>query len=132
MEHNANCGTIEKIRGNSKFADVTFNLNKNCQENSSQSNKHNVVPYTIRKHSQFAELSVVTPEQSKFFRPVDRTILSMITEGDPDLTTYLKELLRTNKPEQQKSTSGFQHLKILVKMKITTQFRHEYSENLLN
>ena len=31
----------------------------------------------------------------------------MISEGDPDLTTYLGELLRTNKPEQQSNTFWF-------------------------
>ena len=57
-------------------------------------------PYSIKKNTQIAELSVVTPEQSKFIRPVDTAILSMIPEGDPDLTTYVNELLRTKKPEQ--------------------------------
>ena len=35
---------------------------------------------------------------------MDTAILSMIPEGDPDLTTYLGELLRTNKPEQRINT----------------------------
>ena len=64
-------------------------------------------PYTINKNTQIAEFSVVTPEQSKFIKPVDRAILSMIPEGDPDLITYLTELLRTNKPDQQTSTFWF-------------------------
>ena len=34
-------------------------------------------------------------------------ILSMIHEGDPDLITYLSELLRTNKPDQQNITFWF-------------------------
>ena len=34
-------------------------------------------------------------------------ILSMIPEGDPDLITYLTELLRTNKPDQQTNISWF-------------------------
>ena len=34
-------------------------------------------------------------------------ILSMIPRGDPDLTAYLNELLRTNKPEQQHNTFWF-------------------------
>ena len=34
-------------------------------------------------------------------------ILSMIHESDPDLITYLTELLRTNKPDQQANTSWF-------------------------
>ena len=50
---------------------------------------------------------MVTPEQSKHIKPVDVAILSMIPEGDPDLTAYLNELLRTNKPEQQDSTFWF-------------------------
>ena len=57
-------------------------------------------PYTINKNTKIAEFSVVAPEQSKFTKPVDMAILNMIPEGDPDLVTYLTELLRTNKPYQ--------------------------------
>ena len=64
-------------------------------------------PYTINKNTQIAEFSVVTPEQSKFIKPVDMAVLSMIPEGDPDLTTYITELLRTNKPGQQTNTFCF-------------------------
>ena len=64
-------------------------------------------PYTINKNTQIAEFSVVTPEQSKFIKPVDMAILSMIPEGDPDRDTYLTELLRPNKPEQQNNTFWF-------------------------
>ena len=64
-------------------------------------------PYTINKNTQIAEFSVVTPEQSQFIKPVDTVILSMIPEGDPDLFTYLTELLRTNKPDQQNDTFWF-------------------------
>ena len=64
-------------------------------------------PYTINKNTQIAEFSVVTPEQSKFIKPVDTAILSMIPEGDLDLVTYLTELLRTNKPDQQNNTFWF-------------------------
>ena len=61
-------------------------------------------PYTINKNTQIAAFSVVTPEQSKFIRPVDTAILYMIPECDPDLTTYLTKSLRTNKPDQQNNT----------------------------
>ena len=64
-------------------------------------------PYTINKNTQIAEFSVLTPEQSKFIKPVDMAILSMIPEGDPDLVTYLTELLRTNKPNQQNNAFWF-------------------------
>ena len=64
-------------------------------------------PYTINKNTQIVEFSVVTPEQSKFIKPVDMAILSMIPEGYSDLTTYLTELLRTNKPDQQNNTFWF-------------------------
>ena len=64
-------------------------------------------PYLIKKQTQIAEISVVTPEQSKHIKPVDMAILSMIPQGDPDLTAYLNELLRTNKPEQEDSTFWF-------------------------
>ena len=64
-------------------------------------------PYLIKKHTQIAEFSVVTPEQSKHIKPVDMAILSMITQDDPDLTAYINELLRTSKPEQQDNTFWF-------------------------
>ena len=64
-------------------------------------------PYTINKNTQIADFSVVIPEQSKFIKPVDTAILSMIPEGDPDLITYLTELLRTNEPDQRNNTSWF-------------------------
>ena len=64
-------------------------------------------PYLIKKNTQIAKFSVATPEQSKFIRPVHTAILSMIPEGDPKLTTYLSELLRTNKPGQQSITFWF-------------------------
>ena len=61
-------------------------------------------PYLIKKHTQIAEFSIVTTEQSKHNKPVDMAILSMIPQGEPDLTAYLYELLRTSKPEQQNNT----------------------------
>ena len=50
---------------------------------------------------------MVTSEQSKHIKPVDMAIFSMIPQGDPDLTAYLNELLRTNNPEQQDNTFRF-------------------------
>ena len=64
-------------------------------------------PYLIKKHTQIAEFSVVTPEQSKHIKPVDMAILSMIPQDDPDMTAYLNELLRTNKSEKQDNTFWF-------------------------
>ena len=64
-------------------------------------------PYLIKKHTQIAEFSVVTPEQSKHIKPVDMAILIMIPQDDPDMTAYLNELLRTNKSEQQDNTFWF-------------------------
>ena len=63
--------------------------------------------YLIKKHTQIAEFSVVTPEQSKHIKPVDMAILSMIPQDDPDLTAYLNELLRTSKSEHQDNTCWF-------------------------
>ena len=52
-------------------------------------------PYTTNK-IKIAEFAVVTPEQSKFVKPMATVIPGMIPEGDPDLITYLTEPLRTN------------------------------------
>ena len=59
--------------------------------------------YLINRHTQIAEFSEVTPEQSKHIKPVVMAIRSMIPQSDLDLTAYL----RTNKPEQQKNTFWF-------------------------
>ena len=64
-------------------------------------------PHLIKKHTDIAEFSVVTPEQSKHIKPVDMAILRMIPQDDPDLIAYLNELPRTNKPEQQDNTFWF-------------------------
>ena len=64
-------------------------------------------PYLFEKQTQIVEFSVVTPEQSKHIKPVDMAILSMIPQGDPDLTAYLNELPRMNKPAQQNNTFWF-------------------------
>ena len=64
-------------------------------------------PYLIEKHTRIAEFSVVTPEQSKHVKPVDMAIFSVIPHSDLDLTVYLNELLRTNKPDQRNNTFWF-------------------------
>ena len=61
-------------------------------------------PRLIKKNTRIAEFSVVTPEQSKHFKPVYMAILSMIPQGDPVLTAHLNELLRMNKLEQQNNS----------------------------
>ena len=64
-------------------------------------------PHKINKHTQIADFSVVTPEQPKIFKPVDTAILSRIPQGDQDVITYLIELLRMNKLDQQNKTFWF-------------------------
>ena len=64
-------------------------------------------PYLIKRNTQIAEVSVVTPEQAQLIKQVFMVILSLILEGDPDLTAYLNELLRTNQPEQQSDRFWF-------------------------
>ena len=64
-------------------------------------------PNWINKNTQIADFSVATPEQSEFIQPVDTAILIMIPEGGLDLTTYLTELLRRNKPDQQNNNFWF-------------------------
>ena len=64
-------------------------------------------PYAITKNKQIAEFYIVTLDQSKFIKPVDTAILSMIPECDPKPSTYLTELFGTNKPDQQNNTFRF-------------------------
>ena len=64
-------------------------------------------PYLVKNNTQIAEFCVFTPEQSKHIKPVDMAILSLIPQGDPDLTAYLNEFLKTNNPGQQDNTFRF-------------------------
>ena len=63
--------------------------------------------YLIKRNTQIAECSVVTPEKSKHIKPVDMEILSIIPQSIPDLTAYLNELLKTIEPEQPNDTFLF-------------------------
>ena len=81
-------------------------------------------PHTINKNRQIADFSVVTLEQSKFNKPVDTAFLSMIPEGDPDLTTYLTELRRTTRSAEQNILVSNTR-KIVSISTIIPQFRHE-------
>ena len=89
-------------------------------------------PYTINKNAQIAEFSVLTPEQSKFNKPVDKAILSMNPEGDPDLVNYLTELLRTNKSDQQNNTFWFPTRENPGNTEDHTPIKHESSQNSVN
>ena len=87
-------------------------------------------PYLIKQQTQIAQFSVVTPEQSNHIKPVDMAILSMFPQGDPDLTAYLNELLRTNKPEQRNNTFWFPTRENPGKsLRIAPQYRQEYTKN---
>ena len=64
-------------------------------------------PSLIKKSKQFAEFFVVTPEHSKLIKPVDMATLSMVPEDDSDLSSYLKDLQSTKKPEEHSKTFWF-------------------------
>ena len=86
-------------------------------------------PYENKKNRQMAVFSVVTPEQSKYNKPVDMAILNKSQQGELDLISYINELLRTNKPELQSNTVFSRHLRILEDPMITPQYRLESSKN---
>ena len=84
-------------------------------------------PSPIRKNIQFVDFSIVTAEQSKFIKLVDKAILSMIPESNLHLATYLNDLLGPSKREQQSNTFGFHKLKKCGKKEHHTipQYKHE-------
>ena len=107
MENNSDCDTTEKFAETANllnFHSMSTIIDKRIAVRVTNTTES---PYLIKKNTQIAEFSVVTPEQSKHNKPVDKPILSMIPQGDPDLTAYLNELLRRNKPEQQNNTFWF-------------------------
>ena len=60
------------------------------------------LPNLIKKHTKIAEFSVVTPAQPKHVKRVDMAVLSIILQGDLDLTAYLNEFLQTIKTRAAK------------------------------
>ena len=107
MENNRNRNSSGKIHRNRESRNIPFNLNLIVRKVPIRLTNTLKLPFTINKDTQIAEFSVVTPEQSKFIKPVDTAILSMISEGYLDLITYLAELLRTNKADRQNNTFWF-------------------------
>ena len=87
-----------EVHADSKFADIPFNVKNNWQKVSSQFHQHNGITF-VNQETQIDEFSVVTPELSNFIKPVDTAFFNLIREGDLCVTTYLKELIRLNKPE---------------------------------
>ena len=106
-ESSASSGYVVFQEHSGKFADFPLNVDKIDKNIAVRVTNTTKSPYVIKKHTHIAEFSVVTPEQSKHIKPVEMAILSKIPQGDPDLTAYLNELLRTNKPEQQNNTFCF-------------------------
>ena len=107
MECNKYCDSSGKIQKSSEPENTLFNFNNFSEKDGSQCHQHNGITLFDIKNTEIAQFSVVTPEQSKFIKPVDTPILSLIPEADPDLTIYLSELLKINKPEQQSNKFWF-------------------------
>ena len=107
MKYNRYRDTIRKDHRSSESANNLFYVKYNWQKIALRVTNTTELPYPIKKGTQIAELSVVTPEHPKFINPVDTAVLSMIPESDSDPTNYLNEMLRTNKPKQQKTPFGF-------------------------
>ena len=74
----------------------------------------------------------MTSEDTKFIIPVEMEFLNMIPQGDPDLTTYLIELLWTNVQEQQTNTFSFPTPENPGNSRIIVKHSHETSENYMN
>ena len=129
MELNRDCAPLEKFTETESLL-ISHSMSTICDKRTAvRVTITTESPYLIGKKTQIAEFSVVTPEQSKHIKRVDMAIRSMIPQGDPDLTTYLNELLRTNKPEQQNSTFSFPTPEKFGKPEDHTPYKHETSKN---
>ena len=99
---------LEKFRETASLLFSPFNVQSKCQDNSTvRVTNTTEITYLIKNNTQIVEFSVVTPEQSKHIEQVDMSILSLIQQGDPDLTAYLNEFLRMNETELQNNTFWF-------------------------
>ena len=91
MQHNRDCDSIAEVYRNSKFADFPLNVDNIWQRIAVRVTNTTESPYLIKKHTQIAEFTVVTPEQSKQIETAEMAMLSMNPQSDPDLTAYLNE-----------------------------------------
>ena len=131
MELNRDCDTVGKFTETASLMISHSMSTKIDKKIAARVTKTTQSPYLIKKHTQIAEFSVVTPEQSKHIKPVDMAIFGIIRQRDLELTAYLNELLRTNKAEQQNNKFWFPHLKTLESLKITPQYIQESSRNFV-
>ena len=100
MEHNSYCDSIGKNHRGSPSANMPFNVNKILKKVSSQCHQYNGLTLFNQEKHPDCRNPVVTPEQTNISKPVDTEVDSMTSEGDPDLTTYMNDFLKTNEPEQ--------------------------------
>ena len=107
MEHNGYFDTAGKVDGSGDSVNNPFNVNNFCINQSSQSHQYNGI--TFLNHEIYRRYLTLRSNSraTQGINPVNTAILSMIPEGDPDLTTYLNELFRTNIPEKQNNTFLF-------------------------
>ena len=84
-------------------------------------------PHSIETNTQIADFFVVTQEKPKFIKPLDKPVFSMIPKRkliqiwEPTWMSYLE---RTNE-NSRKTHSGFRRPKVLAKLRIIPQYRHE-------
>ena len=82
---------------------------------STQNNKHMVQiskfldhPYTLKKRTQFANFSILTPEQTKHIRPVNATsVRHLLNNSHDDAIHYINSLLKTSKTDEVNETYWF-------------------------
>ena len=107
MEYNRYRDSSGKVHRSRKSDNILFNFQKKRQKDSSQSHQNNgITLYDQQEHTK-CRLFRSHSGAIQFIELVDTAIFTMIPKGDTDLTTYLIELLRTNKPDQQNYTFWF-------------------------
>ena len=82
---------------------------------STQNNKHMVQisnfldhPYTLKKETQIANFSILTPEQTKHIRPVNPTsVRHLLNNNYDDAIHFIKSFLKTSKSDEVKETYWF-------------------------
>ena len=80
-----------------------------------QKNKHMVQisnfldnPYTLKKRTHMANFSILTPERTKHFRPVNPTsVRHLLNNNHDDAIHYINTLLKTSKTDEVNETYWF-------------------------
>ena len=87
-------------------------------------------PYTLKRGTQVANFTILTPIQMKNVKPINPvTTWHLLHDNPENAAHYASSLIKSKKPEDFTENTVFPHLNILDILSITHQFKNEICPN---